>query len=132
LPAAHVDRGRALTESVVREIAEELGITLAADDLRPSGTMFRWAGEPRVDIFFAAQSWQGTPEIREPWKCSELVWADPDALPGDGHPIMTDAAGIRLCVGPDVNVTGVPRRSATAPLPAERGRQCPSGRARPG
>jgi 8-oxo-dGTP pyrophosphatase MutT (NUDIX family) len=83
LPAAHVDRGRALTESVVREIAEELGITLAADDLRPSGTMFRWAGEPRVDIFFAAQSWQGTPEIREPWKCSELVWADPDALPGD-------------------------------------------------
>lgn len=83
LPAAHVERGQALTVSVVREVAEELGIDLAPADLRPGGTMFRWAGEPRVDIFFVAQSWQGTPEIREPHKCSELVWADPDDLPGD-------------------------------------------------
>lgn len=83
LPACHVERGRALTASAVGQLADDLGITVAAAGLRPSGTMFRWSREPRIDIFFTAESWAGTPQIREPRKCSELVWADPDALPGD-------------------------------------------------
>lgn len=33
--------------------------------------------------FFVARSWTGTPEIREPHKCTELVWAGPDDLPVD-------------------------------------------------
>jgi hypothetical protein len=36
-----------------------------------------------VDLFFLARTWAGTPQIREPHKCTELVWADPDDLPGD-------------------------------------------------
>ncbi|WP_459545213.1 NUDIX domain-containing protein [Nocardia sp. X0981] len=83
LPACHIERGRALTVSAVRELADQLGIILDAAELCPSGTMFRWSREPRVDIFFTAESWDGTPEIREPRKCSELVWADPEDLPRD-------------------------------------------------
>ena len=45
--------------------------------------MFRRSQEPRVDIFFAASTWVGVPEIREPHKCTELVWADPGQLPDD-------------------------------------------------
>jgi 8-oxo-dGTP diphosphatase len=45
--------------------------------------MFRRSLEPRVDIFFTTSTWTGTPKIREPQKCTELVWADPDDLPAD-------------------------------------------------
>ncbi|MEU1628487.1 hypothetical protein ABZ746_24845 [Streptomyces sp. NPDC020096] len=41
--------------------------------------MFHLSLEPRVDLFFLAR----TPQIREPHKCTELMWADPDSLPGD-------------------------------------------------
>lgn len=37
----------------------------------------------RVDIFFVTSTWVGVPEISEPHKCTELVWADPAQLPDD-------------------------------------------------
>ncbi|MGH3815199.1 MAG: hypothetical protein ACRDUV_22595 [Pseudonocardiaceae bacterium] len=36
-----------------------------------------------MDIFFITSTWRGTPEIREPHKCTELVWANPADLPDD-------------------------------------------------
>jgi len=83
LPAGHVDRGETPTACAVREIAEELGIGVKQADLEPGGTMFRLSLEPRVDIFFLARAFTGVPAIREPHKCTELVWADPDDLPAD-------------------------------------------------
>lgn len=83
LPAGHVDLGETPTASAVREVAEELGVVLDPAELRPGGTMFRNSQEPRVDIFFTTRSWDGVPEIREPHKCTELVWADPGQLPDD-------------------------------------------------
>lgn len=83
LPAGHVDLGETPTACAIREVAEELGIVLDPNGLRPGGTMFRNSQEPRVDIFFTTRSWDGTPEIREPHKCTELVWADPESLPDD-------------------------------------------------
>ena len=43
--------------------------------------MFRRSLEPRVDFFFTASEWEGTPQICEPHKCTELAWADPADLP---------------------------------------------------
>lgn len=83
LPAGHVDLGETPTACAVREIAEELSVHLDPSALEPGGTMFRRSLEPRVDIFFVAHAWTGAPEIREPHKCTELVWADPDDLPTD-------------------------------------------------
>lgn len=91
LPAGHVDLGETPTECAVREVAEELGITLDPVALRPVGTMFRNSQEPRVDIFFATSAWGGTPGIREPRKCTELVWADPDNLPADALDFLAQA-----------------------------------------
>lgn len=56
---------------------------LDPDALEAVCTMFRRSLEPRVDIFFTARTWTGTPDIREPRQCTELVWADPHHLPGD-------------------------------------------------
>jgi mutator protein MutT len=91
LPAGHVDLGETPTACAVREITEELGITLDPKQLRPAGTMFRQSQEPRVDIFFTARAWEGEPEIREPHKCTELVWADPAALPADALDFLNQA-----------------------------------------
>ncbi|MGH3620615.1 MAG: NUDIX hydrolase [Sciscionella sp.] len=83
LPAGHVDLGETPTDCAIREIAEELGIQLDPSELQPGGVMFRHSLEPRVDIFFTTRTWTGTPEIREPHKCTELVWTDPANLPAD-------------------------------------------------
>ncbi|MET7707806.1 hypothetical protein [Micromonospora sp. NPDC005413] len=45
--------------------------------LEPGGTMFRLPLKPRVDLFFLARTWAGTPQIREPHKYAELVWPTP-------------------------------------------------------
>lgn len=80
-PAGHVDLGETPTESIIRETAEELGISLAPASLESAGVMFRRSLEPRVDFFFTTATWDGTPRICEPRKCSELLWARADDLP---------------------------------------------------
>jgi len=80
-PAGHVDLGETPTASIIRETHEELGIVVAPAGLAPAGVMFRRSLEPRVDFFFTASVWEGTPQICEPGKCTELVWANPDDLP---------------------------------------------------
>lgn len=91
LPAGHVDLGETPTACAVRELAEELDIHLALAELRPAGTMFRRSLEPRVDVFFTASAWTGQPRIREPHKCTELVWADPNDLPADALDFLPQA-----------------------------------------
>ena len=91
VPAGHVDLGETVTESIIRETGEELGIKLNADDLVFAGTMFRRSQEPRVDYFFTARTWEGDPEIREPHKCTELVWAAAGDLPADVIPYLVRA-----------------------------------------
>jgi 8-oxo-dGTP diphosphatase len=83
-PAGHVDLGETPTQSIVRETAEELGITITPARLAPAGVMFRRSLEPRVDFFFTADVWEGTPRICEPHKCTELTWVlrgSPDVVP---------------------------------------------------
>ncbi|WP_232519910.1 NUDIX domain-containing protein [Actinosynnema pretiosum] len=82
-PAGHVDLGETPLECVVREVEEKLGLRLVRGLLLRRGLMFRRSQEPRVDVFFRvpARGWAGVPQIREPGKCTGLVWADPHALP---------------------------------------------------
>ena len=90
-PAGHVDRGETPTACIIREVREELGLELIPAALSAAGVMFRRSLEPRVDIFFAIGAWTGTPEIREPHKCTELVWASPDRLPADALDYVSQA-----------------------------------------
>ncbi len=82
--AGHVERGESVFEAARREAAEEVGVTDV--DLVPLCAMQRTgtSGLPvdeRVDYFFTATSWSGTPRIVEPAKCADLRWFDLDALP---------------------------------------------------
>jgi 8-oxo-dGTP pyrophosphatase MutT (NUDIX family) len=84
--AGHIELHETAAACAVREAAEELGIGLAEADLEPLTVMQRTDGtatqrEQRVDWFFAARSWLGRPEIREPAKCAALAWHDLGDLP---------------------------------------------------
>ena len=83
VPAGHVDGGESVRSAAVREAAEEIAVHVALDDLTFGHVMHRRnEDEERLDFFFVAMRWLGEPRIAEPDKCSELVWADPDSLPG--------------------------------------------------
>jgi len=81
--AGHVERGESVYDAGRREAAEEVGVDDV--DLVPWCAMQRTGtGEPvdeRVDYFFTATSWAGTPRIMEPQKCADLRWFNLDALP---------------------------------------------------
>lgn len=92
--AGHLDGGETATAAMVREAAEEAGIQVRPADLRFVHVMHRReaAGEDeRIDLFFAATTWQGAPVIGEPEKCSELRWVARDALPANVVPYVRAA-----------------------------------------
>jgi 8-oxo-dGTP diphosphatase len=87
LPAGHLDGGEDAVRGLCRELHEELAITVERDQCE-LGTVFHRRrehpqGDEYVDLFFTVSRWTGTPLIAEPAKCTELVWADLDDLPGD-------------------------------------------------
>lgn len=95
LPAGHVDEGEDALSAVVREVAEELLLEVAADDCSLALTGHSAPESPGddayVDLFFTVDRWSGEPQVGEPDRCTELVWADPQDLPGDVIPFVADA-----------------------------------------
>jgi 8-oxo-dGTP diphosphatase len=81
--AGHVEKGETAYDAARREAREEIDV----DDLALSfvTAMQRTrGGEPideRIDFFFTARSWSGTPRIVEPAKCADLAWFPLSALP---------------------------------------------------
>jgi 8-oxo-dGTP diphosphatase len=88
--AGHVELGETAAATAAREVREELGVEVQAEDLRPATVMLRTDGtanpvEQRADWFFTASRWQGEPAVMEPHKCEAISWfplgALPDAVP---------------------------------------------------
>ena len=84
--AGHIEAGESVTQAGCRETAEELSVTVRAEDLEPLCTMHR--SQPvtgptseRVDFFFQCTVWTGTPEVAEPDKAAEIGWFDMANLP---------------------------------------------------
>ncbi|MFE1973413.1 methyltransferase domain-containing protein [Streptomyces hygroscopicus] len=92
-PSGHVEDGEDVRAALLRETAEEIGITLAPDEVRAVLVMQHKAptGAARTGWFFEAElgapgrPGEGgrEPVNREPEKCSELGWFPLDALPDD-------------------------------------------------
>jgi 8-oxo-dGTP diphosphatase len=82
--AGHVERGETALDAAQREAAEEMGISDV--ELVPWCTMHRTGAtgllvDERVDFFFLAESWSGTPRTMEPDKSADLGWFPLAALP---------------------------------------------------
>lgn len=86
MAAGHVEAGESVQQAALREAREEVGVTIALEDLEPLCAMHRTlpTGDPidqRVDFFFTASRWSGEPRLREPDKAADLGWFPLEALP---------------------------------------------------
>lgn len=84
--AGHVDPGESVHEAAVREAAEEAGVVVRAEDLRPLTTLHRFerggpAVEQRVDVFFEARAWTGEPSRLEADRAEHVGWFTLSDLP---------------------------------------------------
>jgi 8-oxo-dGTP diphosphatase len=81
--AGHVEKGETAYDAARREAREEIDV--GDLDLVFVTSMQRTrGGEPideRIDFFFTARSWSGTPRIVEPAKCAALEWYPLSELP---------------------------------------------------
>lgn len=91
VPAGHVEQGESALEAMCREASEEIGVRCSPADLRHVLTMHRASDTPRVDLFFRAVRWEGTPTNCEPKKCSGLQWAPLTAAPSQAVPYVRRA-----------------------------------------
>lgn len=83
-PGGHVELGETPAMAMIREIQEELGVTVKQEDLEFACVAARNtpAGEA-VAYEFIIRDKDYTFTNAEPEKCSELVWIDPGNPPND-------------------------------------------------
>jgi 8-oxo-dGTP pyrophosphatase MutT (NUDIX family) len=94
-PGGKPEPGESAAEAASRELAEEVGIAVAADELEPMGFwVARAANEAGMDIeatVFTAPGTHEPSEVHASAEIAELRWLDPrDELPGDLAPLLTD------------------------------------------
>ena len=85
LPAGHIDVGENAYEAAIREAKEELGITIAKDDIIDTFVVNRKNKSlpSYYDVYLEIKSYYGNINIMEPEKCEELIWSDINNLPDD-------------------------------------------------
>lgn len=81
VPAGHLEASESIVQALIREAKEEVGVTIASEDVGFAHIMHSSSGGGRAAFFFIVRHWGGSPENREPEKCSELAWFALDALP---------------------------------------------------
>ncbi len=84
LCAGHVDAGEVPTQSLVREVMEELGIIIDPSDVCFVHSLYRTKQDEtgdRADWFFEVTKWSGEITNKEPHKCDDVRWFPFDKLP---------------------------------------------------
>ncbi|MFE9968601.1 NUDIX domain-containing protein (plasmid) [Streptomyces sp. NBC_01724] len=87
LPVGKSEPGEPITETAVRELFEETGLTVKIETLEVAHIIHgAWGVEAPngfLTVVFATHEWSGEPENREPHKHSQVCWVDADAIPDD-------------------------------------------------
>ncbi|MEP7103899.1 MAG: NUDIX domain-containing protein [Candidatus Dojkabacteria bacterium] len=86
VPSGHLEEGEKPLEAAVRETREEVGVELNTDDLKLVHVDFF---DNYIHLYFKCSKWSGEPQIMEPNKCDDILWASyndlPENLAGHGH-----------------------------------------------
>ncbi len=89
LPSGHLESNETVTEALLREVSEEVGIRLNLEDVEFVHAMHRKSNY--IDLFFAVRSWAGEPKILEPDKCDDMQWFPLNSLPSNIVPSVRSA-----------------------------------------
>lgn len=81
LPAGHLDGKETVTQGAIREIKEESGVIVKAEDMEMVHVMHRLSDDERINFFFLVTNWRGKPYLAEPDKSDEFLWVLPQNLP---------------------------------------------------
>ncbi|GGK50705.1 NUDIX domain-containing protein [Streptomyces flaveus] len=110
LPVGKSEPGEPITETAVRELYEETGLTVKPESLKIAHIIHcAWGvGAPNgfLTVVFAAQEWSGEPENREPRKHAQVRWVDVDAIPDEFVKSTASALHSYLKGGPQVFLDG--------------------------
>ncbi|WP_241265531.1 NUDIX domain-containing protein [Streptomyces boncukensis] len=110
LPVGKSDPGEPITETAVRELYEETGLTVKPESLKVAHIIHgAWGVEAPngfLTVVFAAHVWTGEPENREPRKHAQVRWVDVGTIPENF--VKTTASALRnyLTGGNDVSLNG--------------------------
>ncbi|GAA1170578.1 hypothetical protein GCM10009654_29740 [Streptomyces hebeiensis] len=102
--------GEPITETAVRELYEETGLTVKPESLKVAHIIHgAWGIEAPngfLTVVFAAHEWSGEPENREPRKQAQVRWVDADTIPEEF--VDTTASTLRryLVGGAEVSLDG--------------------------
>ncbi|MER8237385.1 NUDIX hydrolase [Streptomyces sp. NPDC094049] len=106
LPGGTVEPDESLTRTVVRELAEETGLTAREDDVHLLGMLLDTAvGVPRVTVAALVTTWDGEPADQPGEKLGTWRWHRLDALPGG---LFTPSAQCLTLWRPDLPIDHPP------------------------
>jgi 8-oxo-dGTP diphosphatase len=91
VPAGHVENGEHISDTLIREAEEEIGISIQKQDIVLAHVMHRTSTElndERVDFFFTCKQWNGIPAHQEFEKCDKSGWFDIKAPPSNIIPYI--------------------------------------------
>ncbi|MFI7366668.1 NUDIX domain-containing protein [Streptomyces sp. NPDC050149] len=112
LPVGKSEPGEPITETAVRELYEETGLTVKPESLKVVHIIHgAWGVESPngfLTVVFATHEWTGEPENREPRKHSQVRWVDADAIPDAFVDTTASALHHYLTSGADVSLDGWP------------------------
>ncbi|MEV7434586.1 NUDIX domain-containing protein [Streptomyces griseoviridis] len=110
LPVGKNEPGEPITETAVRELYEETGLTVKPQRLKVAHIIHgaRGVEAPNgfLTVVFAAHEWTGEPENREPSKHAQVCWVDADAIPTEFVNTTASALYRYLMDGPEFSLDG--------------------------
>ncbi|MFF3262665.1 NUDIX domain-containing protein [Streptomyces sp. NPDC002932] len=110
LPVGKSEPGEPITETAVRELYEETGLTVKPASLKFAHIIHgAWGVEAPngfLTVVFAAHEWAGEPQNREPRKHSQVRWIDAHAIPENFVDTTSSALHRYLMGGPEVSLNG--------------------------
>lgn len=77
----HVAEGETLKQALVREVMEEAGIKVSEENLECVFVANKSGTRNCVNFIFKTNKFEGSPQIMEKDKCTDLRWFDTNDLP---------------------------------------------------